>query len=479
MQPILTDGFLRPKTEQRPAGKQRGVIKAAITALQKTLATAEDDIGFAMLQNVVEQCCNFFLKAGRFPDSYEELQPVPLLSVGLLTYSGDDGPVMGQSYKLTLDQDTGTISLLFRYPDEAGRWQWRTTPTVIPLPDVLRARIKAGTRLAPTLREHRLPDGRSMAVLDFMLQVKKAKLPAMEAVERVLGFDWGIHGLITAVVLTTQHQQISRPWFLQTGGVDGKQARTRRQIDQLKTKQAQLPTDDPKHKNYEKEIARCWRKYEARNQELGHLATNVLLLLASVYGCGIISGESLSTLKTTGRGKGKRGKWRNWRNNTTIRSNIWSILRYKCHLVGIRFRSEHPRGTSHTCPRCAKPANTYKSPRPEHRSKPIDWGRWLICSHCHYSADRDYAAAINIARLGVAYLLQVQQTKKAYAFQMTDPSVKPASYTAAGAMLLLPSPTRKSRPPGGEKIFYPGWTHAVILCSSYPTDVLLQFCGVG
>jgi hypothetical protein len=87
----------------------------------------------------------------------------------------------------------------------------------------------------------------------------------------------------------------------------------------------------------------CWRLYEARNRELAHLAANLLLLFAQVWGCSLISGESLKTLKSTGRGKGVRGKWRNWRNNTTIRAEIWRILRYKCHLVGIRFRSEKPR----------------------------------------------------------------------------------------------------------------------------------------
>src|SRR5258707_13784881 len=35
IQPILSDGFIRPKTEKRPAGKERKTIKEAIEALQK------------------------------------------------------------------------------------------------------------------------------------------------------------------------------------------------------------------------------------------------------------------------------------------------------------------------------------------------------------------------------------------------------------------------------------------------------------
>jgi putative transposase len=58
--PILSDGFIRPKTENKPAGKNRVAIKEAITTLQKSLE--DDDTSFVALQNVVEQACNFFLQ---------------------------------------------------------------------------------------------------------------------------------------------------------------------------------------------------------------------------------------------------------------------------------------------------------------------------------------------------------------------------------------------------------------------------------
>jgi putative transposase len=91
------------------------------------------------------------------------------------------------------------------------------------------------------------------------------------------------------------------------------------------------------------------RRIYFTKHELAHLAADVLLLFASVRGCSLISGESLKTSKSTGRGKGVRGRWR--------------ILRYKSHLLGIRFRSERPLATSHTCPRCGKPADTNRSPQ--------------------------------------------------------------------------------------------------------------------
>ena len=150
----------------------------------------------------------------------------------------------------------------------------------------------------------RQASGSLVAVLDVIVQVPKSPLAEWEAVERVVGFDWGVHTLITAVVLDANSQQVSRPLFLNTGGIDGQQARTRRQIDKLKAKRDRLPPGDPASAPYDEHITRCWRLYEARNQELAHLAANVLLLFASIWGCSLICGESLKTLKSTGRGRG-------------------------------------------------------------------------------------------------------------------------------------------------------------------------------
>jgi hypothetical protein len=289
--------------------------------------------------------------------------------------------------------------------------------------------------------------------------------------------------LLTASVL--QHNssdpehpiQISRPLFLNTGGLDGHQARTRRQIDQLKAARDRLEALDPGRARYEEEIQRCWRLYEARNRELAHLAANLLLLFASVWGCSLICGERLSTLKSTGRGRGVRGRWRNWRNNTQIRADIWHILRYKCHLLGIRFRSEIPDGTSHTCPHCGHPARTYRSPRQEHRAKPVKWGRWLSCAHCGFNADRDYCAALNIGRLGIAYVTLMQDSGIGRAFSVTEiVSVKPCPYMAHGAVPLFPPHTDPHRLMDSGKLYVNGWKKSVTLRSSYATTLLLRLC---
>jgi transposase len=470
------------------AGKNRPAISEAVSALQKSLDG--DDTSFVALQNVVEQCCNFFLQHDRFPKDYEELQPIPLLKVGMLTYAGDDGREKGQAYRLAVDLEAGVARYRFRYPDEDSVWHWRKVDTIISLPECLKARLRDRELMAPTLREERRADGDRFVVLDFIIEVEKEALPDWQSVERVLGADWGVHSLLTATAVDDTNSQVGRPFFLDTGGFDGRQARTRRHIDELKKKIARyeqerdaLPQDHTKHAwynqklaRYRQEVERCWRKYEQRNRALAHLASNVLLLLAKVHGCALLSMESLKTLKTTGRGRGVRGRWRNYRNNATIRGEIWRLLRYKCHLVGLRFQTCPPRGTSHTCPHCGKPANTYRSPGD--RGEAVSWGRWLWCETCGFNGDRDYCASLNIARLGVAYLLQMKHTGKGRACSMTDPRVKPVSYTGAGSVLLLPpTGTHPARHGRGKICYCSGWLATAYLQSSQFKAVFLRLCG--
>ncbi len=122
------------------------------------------------------------------------------------------------------------------------------------------------------------------------------------------------------------------------------------------------------------------------------------------------------------------------------------------------------------------PAKTYRDP--SDRKKAVKWGRWLFCDACFYNGDRDYCASVNIARLGVAYLVHMKHTGKARSCSIIDPRVKPASYTGAGAVLLLPPtgnhPARHVR---GKICYYPGWLGSAFLQSSQKKDLFLRLCG--
>jgi hypothetical protein len=67
--------------------------------------------------------------------------------------------------------------------------------------------------------------------------------------------------LVRASVVDLAGNQIGRPFFLDTGPFDGRQARLRRQIDQLKAKvdqlekqRARFPVGDPRRKPSEEAL---------------------------------------------------------------------------------------------------------------------------------------------------------------------------------------------------------------------------------
>ena len=433
--PLLTTGLIHRAAEKKKARTNRRALRDAIAQLRADVGA--DVQKYMLLLNVTEQACNYYLANERFPESYEEMQPLPLLQAGMVSYAGDDGPTKGQSYRFQVDLPTQTASLRFKYPDATGRWVWSPVAT-IPLPAVVIDRLAAeGELAAPTLRAVLQPDGMAVACLDLVIAQETPDPPAWETCDTVVAFDWGVRQLLTLAVVRRDGQQQSRPFFLNIAGYRGKQQRTREQIAHLQAKRDRVTDKHPAHARLQREIDRCWGAYERRNRALAHLAANVLLVVATLSGSTLIVGEDLASLKARGKGRGTKGRAVNWNTNTTIRGEIWRVLTYKAKLAGIRTRTVQPRATSHTCPRCGAAAQTTKSP--QHREKAIDWGRWLICTACCWNGSRDYAAALNIGRLGLVLVENARTdgpTPRRVSLRDTSP--KPLAYTGSGAALPFP-----------------------------------------
>ena len=165
-----------------------------------------------------------------------------MLKVGILPYAGDDGGAAGQTYRLRFDLEGRCCYFAFRFPDEQGIWAkaWTEPQLGCPCPNQSSNACKPEQPLAPTLREIAEPDGARYAVLDFTIEVEVNEPIERKQVRRVLGFDWGVRTLVTAVILDLDGNRLSPPLFLDSGGFDGRQAHTRRHIDRLKAAVAKL-----------------------------------------------------------------------------------------------------------------------------------------------------------------------------------------------------------------------------------------------
>lgn len=468
--PILSESLIVPATEKTRTRKNRKEIFAQLGILKEKLVGDAEKIAYML--NVTEQACNFFFENDKFPETYEEMQEIPLLKTGMLTFAADDGGKQGQAYRYSIEN--GKLSLKLRTPDENGKWRW-LEPVEIKLPKNTAEFVKDSTRFAaPTLRAVAQADGTLVACLDIIIERIPLDKPSWNHSENILSFDWGVRKLITAVVISPDGEQLSRPFYLKTGGFDGKQARLRKQISELQAKRDKLKKKTKKRIALQTEIDKCWKAYSNRNRSSAHFCSNLLLLLSKMFGCHAIACEWLATLKTIGHGRDTKSRWRNWRNNTTIRSALTNVLKYKCKLAGIILRFEQPRHTSHTCPRCGKHADTFKSPS---HTEPIDWGAWMKCLECGWNGSRDYAAAINIGRLTAAYFKNKKENpeKKSYAgFRVDSPKVKPASYIGAGVALpFVPTECKRIyvRVNSGikYKTFFAGWPRSITMSPMLPS----------
>ncbi|HYX48236.1 MAG TPA: transposase, partial [Ktedonobacteraceae bacterium] len=169
--PLLEQGMILPRAEKNRSGKNHQAIKAALADLREE----DGDGGSAVhLQSLIEQACNFYLKNGCFPDTYEDMQALPVLKVGILPYAGDDGGERGQAHRLRIDLQGRCCYFAFRFPDEQGNWAkvWTEPQMRLLLPEPVLEGLQAGAALAPTLREIAEPDGTRYAVLDFTIEVE-------------------------------------------------------------------------------------------------------------------------------------------------------------------------------------------------------------------------------------------------------------------------------------------------------------------
>jgi hypothetical protein len=81
--PLLTAGLIRPAQGKRPAKKDYWLIREAVRTLRAEQQEAgEEADAFVAMTNLIEQACNYYLRTGAFPTTYEELRAIPVRAAG-------------------------------------------------------------------------------------------------------------------------------------------------------------------------------------------------------------------------------------------------------------------------------------------------------------------------------------------------------------------------------------------------------------
>ncbi len=285
---------------------------------------------------------------------------------------------------------------IIQNPVKRQDWQWFEDE--LPIPKKIQLKIqKLNNResIKPTLITKILKGGLEYFFLIFPWSYEKSKHALKSTKDRMLSIDLGIKKLATGVVCEAGNQ-ISRPIIIkQVSSLTKEINRLYNHISGITSKLRKLKNNDNTN-SYQQRLLEIEhnRLYNKRNRiqnQLVHIVTNKLILLASKWQCSTILLEDLRTYVPR-RGKRKTSR----RQNDWFRGKLLKILKYKCREVNINVQTVSPYGTSCHCSRCGnKDGLKIKGPNNLIQSKK---GRWFYCSECGFSADRDYNAALNIYR---------------------------------------------------------------------------------
>ncbi len=365
--------------------------------IKELLWDSDEYLSSGYVELLIDQLNTYYDVHGEYPESYFDFQDCPEYSSGVLPYSADDGPTSGQAVKYSYDETTQQLTVELKTPDTLdpgtyGDWTW--TEYTLDGYEAFHELVEHGGLSAPSFHPNTSKRGGEYYELSFPVEVEHADTPA--DVETVLAIDGGLRKDATVVVVDSEGEQLSTPYFIQNTERE-RMRNLNRERNQLNAKLADLRRQGRDHtdqfKHLQSEYERVNNKIRHKREQLVHDVANQILALAVVYDVDAIVHEDLRSLSPP-RGEGQLS----WELSSWARRRIIENIGYRADIAGIHVERVYAGNTSRSCPRCGSTGHTTKSP--DHYFE-VWHGSHFRCdnSRCGYQADRDYVGAVNVARV--------------------------------------------------------------------------------
>jgi len=330
------------------------------------------------VENVQRQLGNYREKHGRLPRNFFELGR-PEYRGFEFTTEADDSITNGQFKKLRVEEvESHRYALSIKLPVNWKSWKWFKIEQSLPrkVADLLR---EGAVLKAPGIVKRRRKCGKEYYVLKFVLEVKVRK---PEGSGRVLGVDLSPSVSRLAVCVVYNGESHSRPVYLSAERLVRKAMRIQKEIDRLEHKidETYRRKDFARLRHLFGEQKRKRHKLKTIRKQILEVFTEELILLAEQNGCSVIAVENLSGIRVPNwRNKALRYLFSSW-----FHDKVAERLRHKAARRGIRVVFVNPKNTSRLCYVCG--------------SELSGSGLYLNCKACGKTWDRDYNAAVNIAK---------------------------------------------------------------------------------
>jgi len=189
-----------------------------------------------------------------------------------------------------------------------------------------------------------------------------------------------------AVITARSHGTIIETVFVTDHGLDAHRYRHLKRIAKKQWQSGRPVAGE--HSNQQ-----LWRHIDRLNADAAHkVARRIAAVCASYPGC-ILLFERLRKIKP---GPGSKSRRMNRKRANQLRGKINQHARDKAYVEGVVTVEVNPHGTSQYCSRCGA-----KGERFSYRGgKRIveKWGKLFVCPVCHYEANADFNASVNVHR---------------------------------------------------------------------------------
>jgi Putative transposase DNA-binding domain len=187
-----------------------------------------------------------------------------------------------------------------------------------------------------------------------------------------------------AVITVRQHGTIIKTVFVTDHGLD---AHRYRHLKRIAKKQWQSG-GSVKGERSNRDL---WRHIDRQNQDAAHkVAHSIAEVCASYPGC-ILLFERLRKIKA---GKGSKSRRMNRKRANQLRGKINEQARDKAYLHQIVTVEVNAHGTSQYCSRCGAKGERFSSRNGQRIA--VKWGNLFFCPVCHYEANADFNASVNV-----------------------------------------------------------------------------------
>ena len=262
-------------------------------------------------------------------------------------------------------------------------WRWHNYPIKLSRYFEVRWRDPAWENQSPKLILRK-----KSAALHFPqvkhIEAKRVKESKLDPHLVTVAVDLNVKNL--AVITVRQDDKIIETVFVRDHGLD--QARFRHLKRIAKKQWLSGKPVKGEHSNQD-----LWHHVHCMNEDAAHKVSQCIAQVCVNYPGCVLLFERLRKIKP---GKGSKSRRMNRRQANQLRGKINHYARDKAYAQGIVTVEVNPHGTSQYCSRCGAKGERFSTFRGQRIA--VKWGKLFRCPVCHFEADADWNASVNIHR---------------------------------------------------------------------------------